>query len=391
MDGVNTSGMEVSVLQHIGDVDPVAWEFLVDDDNPFVEHIFLLALERSGSVGHGTGWWPCHLVARDAGGRLLGAMPLYLKEHSYGEYVFDWSWAEAALSAGIPYYPKLVGAVPFTPVTGPRLLVHPAADPADVKRALLAGAADLACERGLSSVHVLFLPQKDINSAQTEEGWIHRAGYQFHWENRGYADFEAYLATFRSAARKNARRERRRAAASGLTLLTLRGEELSGEQWRALYRFYRDTSHRKWGRPYLNRPFFDEVRRSLAHRVVATLAQDPASHRPVAGALMFHKGRNLYGRYWGTLVDQEHLHFELCYYRPIDLCIQQGWTRFEAGAQGVHKLKRGLLPSPTYSLHRIHEPSLARAVRRFCAHEAHFVQREMATLAAHTPFRRDHA
>jgi len=375
--------MRVEVIDSLEGVDAAEWNGLVGEDDPFIEHGFLLALEQSGCVGPGTGWLPCHLVARD-GGRLAGAMPLYLKEHSFGEFVFDWGWAEAARAAGVPYYPKLVAAVPFTPVAGRRLLAPPGRR--GVADRLLDAAQDLAGATGASSLHLLFLTEAEQRLAARRPGFHRRLGYQFHWVNEGYRSYEHYLSSLRSSARKALRRERRRAAA-GLELVTLEGPQLDQRQWDALYRFYLDTNNRKWGPAYLDRRFFEIVRRRMAHRVVATLAL--RGGRPVAGALSFHKGRHLFGRYWGTTVQQDSLHFELCYHRPIELAIARGWTRFEAGAQGMHKLKRGLLPSPTHSVHWLRHAGLSAAVAAFLEREARAVRREIALLGMHGPFRRD--
>lgn len=367
-------------------VDPAEWDGLVHEDDPFTTHAFLWALEQSGCVGPGTGWQPCHLLARDEDGALRAAMPLYLKGDSFGEYVFDWSWAEAAVSAGIPYYPKLVSAVPFTPVTGRRLLLAPRQDPG-LRDLLLQAAQQLAVSLGASSIHWLFPTREEHDLLVRQPGCMSRLDYQFHWTNPGYTSFEHYVAALRAPARKNLRHERERAAASGLELVTLCGEAISDAQFQALYRFYRDTTSRKWGRAYLNREFFQLLRQNLGPRLVATLALD--GDRPVAGALNVQRGQVLYGRYWGSLVRQDSLHFELCYHRPIELCIDRGFSRFEAGAQGSHKLKRGLVPAATHSVHWVRHPALARAVEQFLQQERVAVQREMEAVALHGPFRRD--
>jgi hypothetical protein len=378
--------MKAEIIQGIHLVAPEAWDRLVSRDDPFVEHAFLSALERSGTVGPGTGWEPYHALVWDSG-RLVGAMPLYLKDDSFGEYVFDWGWAEGATRAGISYYPKLVSAVPFTPVGGRRLLLHPAAAGDAVAAALIGAAQALAHDLRASSLHVLFLSGEEQLLLSSDYGFLPRLSFQFHWNNRGYRTFDDFLASLRSTSRKSVRRERARAAATGLTFRTLQDGEADDRVWSALYRFYRDTTERKWGRPYLNRAFFHELRCAMGQRVVVPLAEREGW--PAAGALCVRKGSTLYGRYWGSLVDEEWLHFELCYYRPIELCIEQGWKRFEAGAQGIHKLRRGLMPSPTYSAHWFPQPAMHAAVRRYVLREAIEIRREMAVLAHHGPFRRD--
>jgi len=396
--------LRVEVLSSVAGVDAAAWDALAGDHNPFVEHGFLRALEDSGSVGAGTGWLPAHIIVSDADvsgaglgdrlagpagrGRLRAAMPLYLKTDSYGEYIFDWAWADAAQRAGLSYYPKLVAAVPFTPVPGPRLLLEAGADAPELRALLLAAARRLAVDTECSSVHMLFC-QAEERAVAVEQGYLSRRTYQFHWSNAGYADFDGYLGAFRSPARKAVRRERARAAASGLRFETLPGAELSSEQWDALYAFYQDTTSRKWGQAYLTRDFFELLRSRLAHRVLVTLARD--GKRPVAGALCLQKGRNLYGRYWGCLERFDALHFELCYYRPLEYCIAEGLDRFEAGAQGLHKLKRGLLPVATHSAHYLEHPGLRRAVALYVDRERVALREEMDTLARHGPFKRGNA
>ncbi len=383
-------GVTVDVVTNLDAVDPDCWDALTGDHDPFVEHRFLSLLEQTGCVGGATGWLPCHVIAR-RGGRLVGAVPLYLKEHSFGEYIFDWGWAEAAAASGLDYYPKLVSAVPFTPATGRRLLLAPelpAAEATTVRGALIGGVEALARQTDASSIHWLFVTEQEQAQLADEHGLIPRLTHQYHWLNRGYRDFDDYLARFRATARKNVRRERRLAASHGLTLQTLRGPELDRSGWRGLYRFYRDTSARKWGQAYLNRDFFEGVRERLADRVVSTLAR-AVDGEPVAGTLGFVKGTRLYGRYWGTMArDLAGLHFELCYHRPIELCIEQGWTRFEAGAQGSHKIKRGLMPAPTYSAHWLRHPGLARAVNQAVARESRLLRRELEAAPGHGPFKR---
>ncbi len=381
--------MSIRVIGSLAEVEAARWDALTDPDDPFTEHAFLSALERAGCVGRGTGWEPRHLLYHDDAGDLAGAMPLYLKDDSQGEYIFDFGWAEAAHASGVPYYPKLTAAVPFTPVPGRRLLIAPGEAGRPAGEALLAGARKLADDLDAQGVHMLFCTEQEQRMAAETGRLMPRLSHQFHWHNRGYEDFEHYLGQFRSRMRKNTRKERRRAAALGYRLRTMRGPDLTPLHWQSLYQFYRDTTGRKWGDPYLNHAFFQEARDTLDHRVVVTLAED--GDTPVAGALFLQRGGALYGRYWGTLVNAEFLHFELCFYMPMELCIREGWRRYEAGAQGIQKLRRGMMPCPTYSAHWLRHPGLALAVDRHLARERPAVRMEIQALAHHGPFRRDEA
>lgn len=376
--------IEVELIEGMGAVDAATWDALVQADDPFTEHAFLHTLEASGSVGEGTGWFPRHVLARRAG-RLIGAAPAYVKGHSYGEYIFDWGWAEAARRAGLRYYPKVVCAVPHTPATGRRLLVAEGEGP-EVITALHHGLLALADAARASSVHVLFATEPE-RLALTTHGMLPRLTYQFHWEDQGYGDFDGFLAALRSPARKQIRRERRDAAAHGLDIQVLRGDDITPEVWESMARFYRSTAARKGAIPYLPDAFFALARTTLRHSALVILARRDGE--PVAGTLSFQKGRHLYGRYWGCLDDFEMLHFEMCYYVPLDLCLREGWTRFEAGAQGEHKLKRGFLPSPTYSAHWIRHPGLANAIGEWLPHETDTIEQEMQILGTQGPYRRD--
>jgi predicted N-acyltransferase len=379
--------LTLQIAESLDDVPAEAWDALAGSDDPFVEHAFLRSLEASGSVGPEAGWAPCHVLARDASGALVGAAPLYLKNHSYGEYIFDWAWANAATQAGLPYYPKLTCAVPFTPATGRRLLVRPGAPEAPILRALAQGMAEVAEQSDASSTHVLFLTEGEQREL-TELGMMPRLTFQYHWVNElGWATMDDFLGAFRSSARKKVRRERRDATASGLAISTKRGTDLTDTEWGALYACYRDTVAKKGAYPYLTEAFFHEVRAHLPHRLVAAIASDHG--RPVAAAFGFRKGKHLYGRYWGTLTDCDFLHFELCYYQFIEYALSEGCTRFEAGAQGEHKIARGLLPTPTYSAHWIRHPGLRQAIAEYLPREAWNHQREMEWLSAQSPFRRE--
>ena len=356
-----------------------AWDAL-SHGNPFTTHRFLKALEDSGSVGEGTGWEPRHMLAH-LGGKLVGAMPLYLKSHSQGEYIFDFNWADAYMRAGGEYYPKLQSAVPFTPATGPRLLAKDAA----TKRALLHGAVQLARENKLSSFHMTFCTEAEFRLGG-EMGLMQRLNQQFHWENRGYACFDDFLGALSSRKRKNIRKERAAAQGFGGEILALTGEEIRPEHWEAFWLFYQDTGARKWGTPYLTRAFFDEAQAHLRDDILLVLAAREG--RFVAGALNFIGADTLFGRYWGSIEHHPNLHFELCYYQAIEAAIRLGLKRVEAGAQGEHKLARGYLPTPVYALHWIRDKGFAGAVQRFLDAEAEAVREDMDELAEVGPFKR---
>jgi len=381
--------MYYRTLNFISGIEPAEWDRLNRGDYPFVRHAFLDGLERSGCVEPDTGWQPRHaLVYEDAGlTRLAGAAPLYLKSHSWGEYVFDWAWADAYERAGLAYYPKLLCAVPFTPATGPRLLVAPgAADPAAVRQALIRGMIDDAESLEVSSVHWLFTDSDDTRALEAE-GLLKRTGNQFHWTNRGFAGFGDYLASLTSKRRKQIRRERRQVREAGLSVRMLEGTELDTPHWDAMFGFYRSTVRERGAIPYLTRELFAHLAAHMAPYTAMAAARD-AGGALIAGALYFKGGDTLYGRYWGAAAFYEGLHFEACYYQPIEHCLRRGIPRFEAGAQGEHKLNRGLLPTPTHSAHWLAHPRFADAVREFVAVEARHVERYSAVLDRHSPFRR---
>ncbi len=377
--------MRVELCPGLEGIEALAWDAIAGADDPFSDHAFLRALETSGSVGAGTGWLPLHVTAWD-GSRLVGALPLYVKSHSYGEYIFDWSWASAAERARIPYYPKLVSMAPFTPATGTRMLCASDMNRADVARALVGGVFAAREQTAACSVHLLFLRDDERDAFLACGPFMPRLSTQFHWTNEGYTSFDDFLGRFRSVARKQVHRERRRVEESGLVVRVLSGTELGDLEWDALADFYFDTCLRRGSGPYLTRSFFTELRRTHASHVVAALAY--RDRIPVAGTLNFQKGRHLYGRYWGATVEEPGLHFELCYYRLIERAIEHGLTRFEAGAQGIHKLRRGLMPAAVHSVHWLAHPTLARAVGDYLPREADAVREEHAALAMHGPFRR---
>lgn len=379
--------LRIEIGESLAGIDAARWDALTGDDDPFVEHAFLRALETSESVGVEAGWQPLHVTLwRDA--TMVGALPLYAKDHSWGEFIFDFAWAHAAERAGISYYPKLVSMAPFTPATGTRLLVLPGEDTEAVSSALIAGAQHVADELDASSLHLLFLTASERASA-TAAGLRPRLGYQFHWHAEGDASFDDFLARFRADKRKQVKKERRRVAESGLGVEVKEGPELSDADWAALARFYREGVCRHGSYPYLTPAFFDALRATFAHRVVAFLAYEDRT--PVAASLCFEKGAHLYGRYWGTRDashEQGFLHFELCYYRPIERAIERGLRRFEAGAQGLHKMKRGMLPSEVHSAHWVRDPRLAAAIDEHLPMEAGQVRAEMARLSEGSPFHR---
>ena len=375
----------------IKEIDAGSWDRCAGADNPFVSHAFLSTVEDSGSAGPRTGWLPRHAALRD-GKRLVAVAPMYAKSHSYGEYVFDHGWAAAFERAGGRYYPKLQVAAPFSPVPGPRLLVHPDVGGADLGstgrqaalRALAAGLSQACSELRLSSVHVTFCEESEY-AALGEAGWLQRLGTQFHWENAGYATFEDFLATLSSRKRKSVRRERRDANSCGLSFRTVRGAAILPAHWKAFYRFYTATVDRKWGSAYLSERFFPLLGQRLGDRVVLMLAEQDG--RPVAGALNLLGADALYGRNWGCIGEWPFLHFELCYYRAIEFAIEHKLSRVEAGAQGEHKIQRGYLPRPTYSAHWIVHPGLRDAVAGFLEDERAARLAEMAELSTLSPYR----
>ena len=378
------AGLTLRAIDGIGKVSAADWDLCAGADNPFISHAFLAALENSGSASGESGWQPSHLLVEDAAGTLLAAAPLYVKAHSYGEYVFDWGWAEAWERSGRNYYPKLQSSVPFTPVGGRRLLVRPGEDQPTL-RGLLADAMRGMTERfELSSAHVTFLPEDEAMALEAK-GWLLRIGEQFHWRNQGYASFEDFLAALSSRKRKAIRKEREKAAELGVEVSFVSGADLKPSHWDAFFRFYMNTSDRKWGQAYLNREFFEQLTGPLADQVVLMLAQKDGDY--VAGALNFLGGDTLYGRNWGGIGDFRFLHFELCYYRAIDFAIERGLKVVEAGAQGEHKISRGYLPVPTYSVHWIREAPFRSAVADFLKRERLMMQHQMAAQMQDSPFR----
>ena len=353
--------------------------------NPFISHDFLAILQESGCATARTGWQPVHLRLETAGGELAGAAPCYVKSHSQGEYVFDHGWADAFERAGGSYYPKLQVSVPFTPATGPRLLVRRGMDGASVRAALAQGLKSLAGQIGASSVHVTFA-QADDMAALREAGYLSRSDTQFHFLNEGYASYDDFLSTLASRKRKALKRERREALAAGIDIDWLTGSDLTEAAWDDFFAFYMDTGSRKWGRPYLNRTFFSLLGERMARDVVLVMAR--RGRRYVAGAINFIGSDTLYGRNWGCIEDHPFLHFEVCYHQAIDFAIAHGLKTVEAGAQGEHKLARGYRPVTTHSAHHIAHPGLRRAVADYLARERQEVEAVEEYLEEHTPFRK---
>lgn len=384
-----TQDIEISLINQIAALSAREWDACANPDetdmraeDPFVTHRFLKALEDSGSVGPGTGWAPHHLVARH-NGEVIAVAPAYLKSHSQGEYVFDHSWAHAYERAGGRYYPKLQIAVPFTPVTGRRLLTRPGFEVMG-QSALVQGAVEVASRNGLSSLHVTFCTEDEVSSG-TAMGLLHRTGQQFHWDNRGYDSFDAFLNDLSSRKRKNIRKERHEAQGFGGEIVQLTGNDLTPAHWDAFWTFYQDTGARKWGTPYLTRAFFDHVHETMRDDVLMVLALSDG--RPIAGALNFIGRDRLFGRYWGCTEYHPGLHFELCYYQAIDFAIAHGLSRVEAGAQGEHKLARGYLPNTTHSLHWAADPGFSRAIADYLDAERAAVDEEIEILTSYGPFK----
>jgi predicted N-acyltransferase len=381
-----SSDFTLHVHDSLADIGREAWDACADlTGDPFLSYDFLHACEASGSAVPRQGWGPRHLALRDGTGAVIGVMPLWLKGHSQGEYVFDHAWADAYERAGGRYYPKLLGAVPFTPVAGPRFLAAPGADPAAVREALLQGALTLVERLGVSSLHVNFPTQGDW-TAMGEAGLLLRQDVQFIWRNAGYQTFDDFLSALSSGRRKTVRRERRDAQA-GLDVRVLTGDMIQPAHWDAFFACYMDTGSRKWGRPYLTRDFFDRIGATMADRIALVMAF--REDRPIAGALNLIGRDALYGRQWGTLEEVPFLHFELCYYQAIEFAISRGLSRVEAGAQGEHKIARGYLPAPVYSAHHIADPALRVPVADYLERERAGVAAEMEAMTAElSPYRK---
>lgn len=382
--------IEIRVVPHLSEIGQAAWDACACPEasdgsapnDPFTTYRFLSALEESGSVGTGTGWQPQYLTASLAG-QIIAVAPLYAKSHSQGEYIFDHNWAHAYERAGGRYYPKLQIAVPHTPATGRRFLTLPRFEETGLA-ALAQGAMQLTDNNGLSSLHVTFCTEEEVARAEAL-GLMVRKSQQFHWRNEGYDDFDGFLAGLNSRKRKNLRKERAQAQSFGGTIHTFSGDDLRPEHWDAFWQFYQDTGARKWGTPYLTRRFFDIAQETLRDDMALVLAE--RNGRWVAGALNFVGRHALYGRYWGCTEHHPCLHFELCYYQAIDIAIARGLKTVEAGAQGEHKLARGYMPTPTWSLHWMRDAGFARAVEDYLEAERNAVDHEIEILTDYGPFK----
>jgi len=378
--------VQLQVLDSIGAASATEWNALDNAGQPFLRHEFLAALEDSGCVAPETGWTPRHVVARDDAGRLVGALPLYRKTDSWGEFVFDFAWADAYRRAGLRYFPKLVAAVPFTPVTGPRLLIIPGADQPAVAAALLDAALEHMRDTGASSLHLLF-PGLDEAASLGRRGLLLRKDCQFHWHNRGYASFEDFLGQFTAEKRKKARRERRRVAEAGIRFRILDGDEIDDALWGTIMPLYASTFWRRGREPYLSEDFFRRVARAMPAQMLVVLAM--LHDTPVAVAILFRSADSLYGRYWGSAGDYHSLHFETCYHQGIEYCIAHGLQRFEPGTQGEHKIARGFEPEAVWSAHWLSDPRFAAAIDRHLDREREHVDQYIDVVQEHVPFRRE--
>jgi uncharacterized protein len=382
-------GFTMRIAPSLADTPAAAWDACAAGaepaPNPFISHAFLHALETSGCVGGRTGWTPAHVLIENPDGTLAAAAACYLKTHSQGEYVFDHGWADAFERAGGQYYPKLQVSAPFSPVTGPRLLVRAGVDRQAAMAALVQGLRHLRQQTRASSIHLTFLPQAEWATVG-ELGFLQRTDQQFHWRNAGYADFEAFLESLASRKRKAIRKERSAAVRNGVAIHQLTGSAITEAHWDAFFTFYMDTGARKWGRPYLNRAFFTQIGRSMADQILLVMAE--RAGRLIAGAINFIGRDTLYGRNWGCIEDHPCLHFEVCYYQAIDYAITHKLASVEAGAQGEHKLARGYMPVTTYSAHDIADPRLRAAVADYLARERRQVDAMQEVLTEHAPFRK---
>jgi predicted N-acyltransferase len=374
--------LKVTVLDSIDAIDRDEWDALVGTEYPFLRHAFLSLAESTGSVSPDAGWIPRHLVLKKDG-RLRAALPLYEKNHSWGEFVFDWAWANAYNQAGFDYYPKLVSAVPFTPAPSTRLL-RARADDTAAAEILIAAATQLAVDTNCSSLHVLFPDENDVPLLE-DAGLILRKDCQFHWHNRGYETFDDFLATFTSAKRKKAKRDRRRVAENGIRFRRVPGSDLDSETWTVVYALIARTFMMRGSLPYFNQAFFEGLSRELPDNILAIVAE--RDDQPIAAAVFFESDTALYGRYWGSDGHYDALHFETCYYQGIDYCIESGKQRFEPGTQGEHKVARGFVPSTTWSAHWLAHPEFANAIERYLNEEGRHVDRYMDAVDAHTPYK----
>ena len=384
---MDANNVELGYLDSLDHVSPEEWDHLGGNDDPFLSHAFLHALETNGCLSEEFGWHPCHITIRQQG-KLIAASPLYVKTNSYGEFVFDWSWASAYERAGGRYYPKVVCGVPYTPAPGKRLLVAPEqANPTQLRNLLVDAAIEFTSRNEYSGMHWLFTCEEDTDVLQSR-GLIMRLGCQYHWHNNNYHDFEDYLGRMSSKKRKNIRRERRLVSEQGLKLEIIEGPNISTELWETFYRFYVDTFDKKAGIPTLTLPFFTQVGARLGRRALLAMARDGDEY--VAGALFFRSNDTLFGRYWGNKREYDSLHFETCFYQGIELAIKEGIDWFEPGAQGEHKITRGFLPTRTWSAHWLANESFSEVIARYCKQEVKVMQEHCRDLYNLSPFREEH-
>jgi predicted N-acyltransferase len=377
--------MQTRVIKSITQVDPESWNDLLNDTNPFLQFDFLAILEETGCVSAEKGWLPRHLICEAEDGLLIGALPLYLKTNSYGEFVFDFSWANAYHQAGLNYYPKLTSAIPFSPATGPRVLASDNRDDGAVIKLMLVNAAiALTKDADLSSFHILFPDHAQIPLLENA-GLLIRKDCQFHWQNENYASFDDFLAKFTAAKRKKTRRERRRITEAGIAFITRSGADLTDSDWDKIMPLYASTFMRRGNEPYLNSDFFKQISVCMPGNIVVFMGYQ--DNELVAVAICFRSNTTLYGRYWGTVRYIDSLHFETCYYQGIDYCIEQGLQFFEPGAQGEYKISRGFVPTETWSAHWLSHPEFARAIDDYLVMERKHIDRYIDAVGNHVPYR----
>lgn len=375
--------MDIKLLHSIFDFEAEAWNKLVTENYPFMRYEFLAAMEKNHCTGPRYGWLPRHIGAY-VDGQLVGALANYEKDNSYGEFVFDWAWADAYQRHGLPYYPKWVIAAPYTPATGPRLLIHPEHDWNTVATALVDGLYQFQKDTRVSSIHLLFTTRQETEFLE-QKGFMTRLGCQFHWHNQGYRDFQDFLETFTSKKRKNVKQERRYAQASQASIEIITGDKATEEQLVAAELFYRRTFDEKYGTATLNLEFFIQIAETMGDQLVLIMAS--RENQYIAGAICFRDANTLYGRHWGCIEEHDHLHFEVCFYQGIEYCIAQGLQRFEPGAQGEHKISRGFLPTPTFSSHWIHHPEFSRAIQHFLAQETEGMEDYFNAMMSRSPYK----
>jgi len=376
--------MKITIITHIANLNAKEWNSLAGNSNPFTRHEFLLALEKHNCVGEKFGWLPRHIVAHNENDQLVGAVPLYMKYNSYGEFVFDWGWADAYNRMGLNYYPKLVCTTPYTPATGPRILTAKGNDQRKIATLLINTALALAAEDNVSSLHWLFTSKKDTELL-VEHDFMCRQGYQFHWTNNNYTNFEDFLAGLNSNKRKKIKRERKQVQAANITFNVLEGGAITEDQWKIFHSLYASTFDRLGGYATLSLPFFIEIGNTMPDHVVLVLAQ--LNDKTIAAAFCMRGENTLYGRHWGCTVKYNNLHFETCYYQGIDYCIKHGIKTFEPGAQGEHKLSRGFLPVKTYSTHWIDHPGFRDAIAEFLEKETRGIDMYINDLNEHSPYK----